>query len=84
MVKRASLKKKSRAVQNQALRTKWVRSQIDNKNISSACRICGMQSETIIHVVLECSCLTENDYKQGGHDKINHWDFLKFMASRAQ
>ena len=39
------------AAQDQALRTNWIKSNVDEENISSKCRMCGEREETIAHIV---------------------------------
>ena len=51
------------AAQDQALRTNWIKSNIDKEDISSKCRMCGERDETIAHVVSECQKLAHREYK---------------------
>ena len=67
-LRRRTLKKdtegKILAVQNQALRTKWMRHHIDKEfGTSSSCRICGSTDETNEYVVSECTSLPQKHYK---------------------
>ena len=68
------------AAQDQALRTNWIRRNIDKENISAKCRLCGENDETIAHVLSECKQLAQNEYKKVRHDKIAaaiHWHLSK-------
>ena len=68
------------AAQDQALRTNWIRKNIDKENISAKCRLCGDNDETIAHVLSECIQLAQNEYKKVRHDKIAaaiHWHLSK-------
>ena len=68
------------AAQDQALRTNWVKSNVDKENISSKCRMCGEREETIAHVVSECQKLAQREYKSWRHDKVAaviHWYLCK-------
>ena len=42
------------AAQDRALRTIWLRRNIDKENISAKCRLCGENDETIANVLSEC------------------------------
>ena len=62
------------------MRTNWIRRNIDKKNISAKCRLCGENDETIAHVLSECKQLAQNEYKKVRHDKIAaaiHWHLSK-------
>ena len=67
LVKKGYLKKETEglimAVQDQAIRTNWIRHNIDKKDISPSCRLCGERDETVSHIVSECKELAQNDYK---------------------
>ena len=68
------------AAQDQALRTNWIRRNIDKENISAKCRLCGENDETIAHVLSECKQLAQNEYKKVRLDKIAaaiHWHLCK-------
>ena len=55
------------AAQYQALRTNWIKSNVDNENISSKCRMCGEREETIAHIVSEWQKLAQRGYKSWRH-----------------
>ena len=68
------------AAQGQALRTNWVKSNIDREDVSSKCRMCRERDETIAHVVSECQKLAQREYKSCRHDKVAailHWYLCK-------
>ena len=52
------------AAQEQALRTNWLRKNIDGKDVSEKCRICGERDESITHLIAECKKLAQKEYKQ--------------------
>ena len=83
-LKKGYLKKETEglivAAQDQALRRKWIRRNIDKEKISAKCRLCSENDETIAHVLSECKQLAQNEYKKGRHDKIAaaiHWHLCK-------
>ena len=47
------------AAQDQALMTRSIRKHIDKDNINAACRLCGERDETVVHIVSECSMLSQ-------------------------
>ena len=57
------------AVQEQALRTNWIRESIDGQEVSEKCRMCGERDESITHLIAECKKLAQKEYKQR-HDNI--------------
>ena len=57
------------AAQEQALRTNWIKKNIDGQDISEKCRMCGKMDESIVHVITECKKLAQKEYKQR-HDGI--------------
>ena len=62
--------------QEQALRTNYSNVHIDETSESSLCRLCGVKSESISHLVSECSKLSQKKYK-ARHDsvaQIIHWE----------
>ena len=68
------------AAQDQAIRTNWIRHNIDKEDISPSCRLCGERDETVSHVVSECKELAQNDYKKAIHDKVAavlHWQMCQ-------
>ena len=38
------------AAQDQAIRTNWIRHNIDKEGISPSCRLCGERDETVSHI----------------------------------
>ena len=83
-VKKGYLKKETEglimAAQDQAIRTNWIRHNIDKEDISPLCRLCGEREETVSHIVSECKELAQNDYKKARHDKvaaIMHWQMCQ-------
>ena len=52
------------AVQDQALRTNAVKARIENQNVSSKCRTCGSQDETVQHILCSCPKLAQTEYKE--------------------
>ena len=57
------------AAQEQALRTNWIRKNIDGQEVSEKCRMCGERDESIIHLIAKCKKLAQKEYKQR-HDNI--------------
>ena len=53
------------SVQEQAIRTNYVKYQIDKSVDSPSCRMCGETGKTISHIVSECSKLAQREYKEG-------------------
>ena len=57
-VKKGYLKKEIEglimAAQDQAIRTNWIRHNIDKEDISPLCRLCGARAETVSHTMSEC------------------------------
>ena len=49
--------------QEQALRTNWIRKNIDGQDVSTKCRICGERGESITHLTTECKKLAQKEYK---------------------
>eukprot|EP00795_Rhopilema_esculentum_P013890 gene13890-biopygen3805 len=83
-VKKGYLKKETEglimAAQGQAIRTNWIRHNIDKEDISPSCRLCGGRDETISHILSECKELAQNDYKKARHDKVAailHWQMCQ-------
>ena len=68
------------AAQDQAIRTNWIRHNIDKEDISPSCRLCGERDQTVSHIVSECKELAQNDYKKARHDKVAailHWQMCQ-------
>ena len=63
------------SAQEQALRTNYVKFHIDKSIDSPLCRMCGAKSESVGHLVSECSKLAQKEYKRR-HDNVAryiHW-----------
>ena len=61
--------------QEQAIRTNYIKHKIDGTAESPLCRMCGKKSETVSHIISECSKLAQREYKRR-HDnvaRIVHW-----------
>ena len=74
------------AAQDQALRTNWIKSNVDEGNVSSECRICRERKETITRIVSECQKLAQRKYKSWRHDQVAaviHWYLCKKLDSSA-
>lgn len=52
------------AAQYQALRTNWMKDNIERSAVSPSRRVCSGRGETINLIVLECKCLAQNEYKK--------------------
>ena len=57
------------AAQDQALRTNWIKKNIDGQVISAKCRLCGERDESITHPTAECKTLAQKEYKEL-HDSV--------------
>ena len=67
------------AAQEQALRTKYVKHNIDKSTESPLCRMCEEKGETVHHIVSECKKMAQKAYKRR-HDnvaRIVHWHLCK-------
>ena len=67
------------AAQDQALRTNWIKTNIDKTEISPLCRICHKEDETVSHIVSGCSELAKRRYVIR-HDLVAtriHWELCK-------
>ena len=67
------------AVQEQALRTKYIKHHIDKSIESPLCRLCEERGETVCHIVSECKKLAQKEYKRR-HDNVArlvHWHLCK-------
>ena len=65
------------AVQNNTIRTNYIKAKIDNTQQNSKCRLCGEKDEMINYIVSECSKLAQKKYKTR-HDwvgKTIHWEW---------
>ena len=52
------------SIQEQAIRTSYVKYHIDKSVKSPSCRLCGKTDETINHIVTECPKLAQTEYKR--------------------
>ena len=52
------------AAQEQALRTNWIRKNIDGHEVSEKCRMCWERGESIIHLIAKCKKLAQWEYNQ--------------------
>ena len=56
-------------VQGQAIRTNYMKHEIDKRAQSLLCRMCGKKSETIYCIVSEYKKLAQKEYKRR-HDNV--------------
>ena len=63
------------AAQEQALRTNYIKHNIDKTAESPLCRMCREKGETVQHLLCECSKLAQCEYKRrhGNIAKLIHW-----------
>lgn len=75
------------AAQEQAIRTNYVKCNIDKSVASPLCRLCHEKGESISHVVSECKKLAQSEYKKR-HDNVAkyiHWELLgQFLMERSE
>ena len=57
------------AAREQALRTIWIKKNIDDQEVSEKCRMGEKRNESITHLITECKKLTQKEYKQR-HDNV--------------
>ena len=57
------------AAHEQALRTKYIKHDIDKSIESPLCRLCEENGETVSHIVSECKKLAQKEYKRR-HDNV--------------
>ena len=69
------------AAQDQALRTNWIKKNIDKQDISEKCRMCGERDESVSHIVAECSKLAQTEYK-ARHDNVARIIHLELCQNR--
>ena len=50
--------------QEQALKTNWIRKNIDGQEVSEKCRMCRERDESITHLIAECEKLAQKEHKQ--------------------
>ena len=53
------------AAQEKAIRTNYIKFNIDKTAESPLCRMCGEKGESIGHIVSECEKLAQREYKEG-------------------
>ena len=61
--------------QDQALSTNSIKKSIYKLDVSEKCRLCGKETENVIHIVSSCGMLAQKEYKRR-HDKVCqniHW-----------
>ena len=75
------------AAQEQALRTNYVKFNIDKTAESPLCRMCKSKGEFVGHIISECPKLAQKEYKRR-HDnvaRIIHWELCgKYQLERAE
>ena len=75
------------AAQEQALRTNFVKFNIDKSVDSPLFRMCNQKGETVNHILSECEMLAQKEYKRR-HDNIArlvHWKLCcKYDMSRGE
>ena len=65
--------------QEQAIRTNYIKCQIDKTSDSPMCRLCGKKGESVQHITSGCEKLAQEEYKRQ-HDNVAkkvHWDICK-------
>ena len=67
-IRKGYLKKETEGLifitQEQALRARWIRKNIDDQEVSEKCRMYGKRDESITHLIAQCKKLTQKEYKQ--------------------
>lgn len=75
------------SAQEQALRTNYVKYNINKSVDSPLCRLCNQKRETINHILSECKMLAQKEYKRR-HDNIArlvHWKLCcKYDVRRSE
>ena len=51
------------AIQNNAIKTRYIWAKIDKTQLTSRCNLCGDRDETINHIISKCSKLAQKEYK---------------------
>ena len=67
------------AAQDQALRTNWIKANIDKQDCSPLCRLCNKKDESAMHIASGCEVLAQRQYKLR-HDLVGrrvHWEVCK-------
>ena len=82
-LRRESLYRKTESllteVQNNAIRIKYAKANINNTQLNCKCKLSGDGDETVNHIISECSKLAQKEY-QSRHDwvpKVIHWELHK-------
>ena len=65
------------AVQEQALRTNWIRKNIDDQEVSEIHRMCGERDESVTHLIAECKKLDQKEYKDMIFARIAHLELYQ-------
>ena len=69
------------AAQEQAIRTSYIKAKIDKSQGNERCRMCGVHSENVMHLVCGCTKIAQTRYTIR-HDKVAahvHWQLcMKF------
>ena len=61
---KCDLKIQTEALQEQAIRTNYVKYYIDKTSESPLCRFCGNKGESVQHLECECEKLAQKEYKR--------------------
>ena len=61
-----------RSVQEQSIRTNYIKYNIDKTAESPLCRMCSTRNETISYTVIECGKLAQKEYKRR-HDSVRRY-----------
>ena len=67
------------AAQEQALNTNSIKKSIYKTSESDKCRMCGSATESVTHIISQCTVLAQKEYKRR-HDKVGqnvHWQLCK-------
>ena len=67
------------AAQEQALRTRWLRSKIEGEKVDPNCRVCGETVESVGHLASACGKLAQREYKRR-HDRMGlrvYWELCR-------
>ena len=70
------------SVQEQSIRTNYIKYNIDKTAESPLWRMCGTRNETISHTAIECGKLAQKEYKRR-HDSVRryvHWQFCEKLG----
>ena len=67
------------AAQEQALNTNSIKKSIYKTSESDKCRMCGSTTESVTHIISQCTVLAQKEYKRC-HEKVGqnvHWQLCK-------